>query len=138
MKKQQVRLTRKNFTSASRIAGILSDHAQPHLEIKQILQDTRDTLYQAQSAGASSTQAQSAGASSTNIISLWTWFIDQLLIEIWHSVQKSESSSACCSLIAVGGYGRNELHPSSDIDLMILIDEELDDAFVETVKQFLR
>jgi len=127
MKKQQVRLTRKNFTSASRIAEILSNHAQPHLEIKQILQDTRDTLH----------QAQSAGASSTSIISLWTWFIDQLLIQIWHSVQKSESSSACCSLIAVGGYGRNELHPSSDIDLMILIDEGLDDAFLETVKKFL-
>jgi len=127
MRKQQVRLTRKNFTSVSRIVEILSDHAQPHLEIKQILQDTRDILH----------RAQSAGASSTNIINLWTWFIDQLLIQIWHSVQISKSSSACCSLIAVGGYGRNELHPSSDIDLMILIDEELDDAFVETVKQFL-
>jgi [protein-PII] uridylyltransferase len=127
MRKQQARLTRKDFTSASRIAKILSDHAQPHIEIKQILQDTRDILH----------RAQSAGASSTNIISLWTWFIDQLLIQIWRSVQKSGASSACCSLIAVGGYGRNELHPSSDIDLMILIDEELDDAVLETVKQFL-
>ena len=127
MKKQQVRLTRKNFTSASSIADILRDHPQPHIEIKQILQDARDILH----------RAQSEGASSTNIINIWTWFIDQLLITIWHAVQKPESSSACCSLIAVGGYGRNELHPSSDIDLMLLVNEKFGDKIAETGKQFL-
>lgn len=132
MKNKRASLSRRNFPAAAKIVGILSNDPQPHKTIKRILQETREILH----------HAQSDGASSTNIISLWTWFIDQLLINIWHSVQTPESSSNCCSLIAVGGYGRNELHPSSDIDLMILLDddeagENIDDTFAESGEQFL-
>ena len=127
MKKRTVSLTRKDLTATSEIANILNEQLQPHTEIKKILQDTREILH----------QAQSAGASSTNIINLWTWFIDQLLICIWNFVQQQDPKSGCCSLVAVGGYGRKELHPYSDIDLMILVDEESKDSFIETGKQFL-
>lgn len=43
--------------------------------------------------------------------------IDRLLIELW---SKSQANTSCC-LIAVGGYGRGELYPYSDIDLLLLI-----------------
>jgi [protein-PII] uridylyltransferase len=43
--------------------------------------------------------------------------IDCLLIGLW---SKSEANTNCC-LIAVGGYGRGELYPYSDIDLLLLI-----------------
>jgi [protein-PII] uridylyltransferase len=131
MKKKPVSLKRKDFPAAAKIASILKQHPQPQKEVKQLLLNTRELLH----------HAQSNGASSTNIISHWTWFIDQLLITIWHAVETPESNLSSCSLIAVGGYGRNELHPSSDIDLMILVDEAAsensDEAFAESSKKFL-
>ncbi|MCP5014318.1 MAG: [protein-PII] uridylyltransferase [Ketobacter sp.] len=64
------------------------------------------------------------------IIRRRAWVMDNLLQRLW-----SHYSCAQCpdiALLAVGGYGRAELHPHSDIDLMILL---RDDASAERSKE---
>jgi [protein-PII] uridylyltransferase len=59
--------------------------------------------------------------------------IDKSLQTIWLGA----SIHAACSLIAVGGYGRNELFPYSDIDLLILLPNQHDTALNSQIENLI-
>ena len=64
-----------------------------------------------------------------------TWFVDQLLITAWTVYDWRDAKDI--SLIAVGGYGRGELHPYSDIDLQILLARDNKDKYKADIEHFL-
>ncbi len=64
-----------------------------------------------------------AGDPVTHLVTLGAQLIDQLLIHVWK--QLAPDLYERIALVAVGGYGRGELHPGSDVDLMLLLDGEL-------------
>jgi len=58
-----------------------------------------------------------AGEPVEDLVHARAEFIDELLLYAWQHHMPSDIQA---TLVAVGGYGRGELHPGSDIDLLIL------------------
>lgn len=71
------------------------------------------------------------GTAVSELIKERSVFIDQILKKIWHHSFDAENFA----LVAVGGYGRGELHPHSDIDLLILCKSPFSDA--DKISQFI-
>jgi [protein-PII] uridylyltransferase len=76
-----------------------------------------------------------AGRDVRRLVEDRAWFVDQILREAWDRL--SWSADAEIALLAVGGYGRGELHPYSDIDLLILLDSNDHETFREPIERFL-
>lgn len=76
-----------------------------------------------------------AGRDIRRLIEDRAWFVDQILCQAWNRFDWSEDADI--ALVAVGGYGRGELHPYSDIDLLILLDGNDHETFRESIEGFL-
>lgn len=59
--------------------------------------------------------------------------MDGVLQAIWQKFCAEHEQGI--SLLAVGGYGRGELHPGSDVDILILLKENNDEPFQEALQQ---
>ncbi len=79
-----------------------------------------------------------AGEDVVQLVRARAWVVEQLLLLAWHRIVPG-LNDIC--LVAVGGFGRGELHPHSDVDLLILLDDvadhELPRAALESFVQLL-
>ena len=60
--------------------------------------------------------------------------VDQVLRDLWH--EHAGELSDKVALVAVGGYGRGELHPFSDVDIMLLLPKRSDKRGNELISTF--
>ncbi|MDO2947010.1 bifunctional uridylyltransferase/uridylyl-removing protein GlnD [Aeromonas simiae] len=75
------------------------------------------------------------GEPVTQLVAERSRFMDALLTQLWQ--QFGFDKVAGLTLIAVGGYGRGELHPHSDIDLLLLYQEEPDEVLGLRIGDFI-
>lgn len=112
------------FDSAT-FSQSLASHPQPWQLFRQALEHARLVL------DARFLDGQDIEA----LIEARTSLVDQLLGHAW-MYYGLENHSLPVALVAVGGYGRCELHPHSDIDILILLQQEPNPALAAVISQF--
>ena len=109
----------------------LSDARQPLPLYKSAIADFHATLDDQFREGVSANQLLKDRAS----------FMDLIMRSAWSRFEWNENLSSWrksrISLLAVGGYGRAELHPFSDIDLLILLERSNYDLHRDNIQSFL-
>jgi [protein-PII] uridylyltransferase len=75
------------------------------------------------------------GAPVTNLVRQRAWLVDRVVERGWQGHGLANSTHA---LVAVGGYGRGELHPGSDIDIAVLVEDGIKDDSARMLEAFIR
>jgi len=65
-------------------------------------------------------ESSDQGVPVSQLLAARSRVVDLLLGCAWHRFMPDPEAAA---LVAVGGYGRQELHPKSDVDLLVLVDD---------------
>ncbi len=74
-----------------------------------------------------------SGTPASELIGLRANFMDAMLVCLWDDFDWGDAELA---LVAVGGYGRGQLHPHSDLDIMLLLGENCE-PYNSQLEQFL-
>jgi [protein-PII] uridylyltransferase len=75
-----------------------------------------------------------AGESVLTLVRARSDLVDSVLTHLWQ--QHAPDCVGIAALIAVGGYGRAELHPASDVDIMVLLPKKLPNACKSQIGDF--
>jgi [protein-PII] uridylyltransferase len=82
-------------------------------------------------------QSRATSASATRLLTQLARLVDRTLSELW----EAQALPKGAALVAVGGYGRGELFPHSDIDVLLLLPVSPsiagDDSLAPTVEGFI-
>ena len=104
---------------------------------QRIIPSFKDSLAKAR---AMMTSGFEAGVSTELLIKANSDFMDELMRLAWNRFSWSENRTSWCksriSLLAVGGYGRRELLPNSDIDLLILLERSNHSSHRDNIQSF--
>ena len=89
--------------------------------LRKELQDGQDSLR----------NAYEAKGNAAAMLRGRTLLVDGVLRQVWHHLALPDS----LSLAAVGGYGRGELYPASDVDVLLLLPDDLDAKHDSRIEQ---
>ncbi len=105
---------------------LLTTHATPLAACRAALRDGDVAIH----------AAWQRGVGVRQLVSWRTLLVDGVLQHLWRSLLADQLDCGA-ALIAVGGYGRGELHPHSDVDIMLLLAAEPDETTGARLGEFI-
>ncbi|TVP54109.1 MAG: [protein-PII] uridylyltransferase [Halomonadaceae bacterium] len=114
-----------DFLAREDLPGALAGSPSPVAPVRGLLKRGQQAM----------TESFMAGGDVRQLVAARAGLVDHVLATLWRRWPFSISGDI--SLIAVGGYGRGELHPHSDIDLLILAREGIHEEWQEGLSEFI-